>query len=81
MSEPKHVVVIDAVPDPEQFEAVVDCFAKIAAVFESYGATNLQRIRTVKQTIGDGAPSATAIIEFPSAAAIEPPWEAMRSMP
>ena len=71
MSNPRHLLVIDAIPDIAQFEAVIACFAKITAVFEGHGATDLQRLRTVQQVIGDAEVMATAIFEFPDSVSID----------
>ena len=59
MNEVKTAVVINAIPKMEQFEEVIKYFAKLYDIFQKHGATNIQKLRTSEQLIGDGGIMAT----------------------
>ena len=63
-------LVINAIPNMEQFEEVIKYFAKLYGVFQNHGATNIQKLRTTEQLFGDEGIMATAVIEFPNKEAI-----------
>jgi uncharacterized protein (DUF1330 family) len=68
--EIKTALVINAIPNMERFEEVIKYFAKLYLIFQNHGATNIQKLRTTKQLLGDEGTMATAVIEFPNSKAI-----------
>ncbi len=68
--EVKTAVVINAIPKMDRFEEVIKYFAKLYDIFQNHDATNIQKLRTSEQLIGDGGIMATAVIEFPNKEAI-----------
>jgi len=68
--EVKTAVVINAIPKMDRFEEVIKYFAKLYDIFQNHSATNIQKLRTSEQLIGDGGIMATAVIEFPNKEAI-----------
>ncbi len=69
--EVKKALVINAIPDIKQFDEVIKYFAKLYAIFQNHGATNIQKLRTSEQIFGDGGIMATAVVEFPNKKAIK----------
>ena len=69
--EVKKALVINAIPDTKQFDAVIKYFAQLYAIFQKHGATNIQKLRTSEQIFGDGGIMATAVVEFPNEKAIK----------
>jgi len=70
MNEVKTAIVINAIPKMDRFEEVIKYFAKLYDIFQNHDATNIQKLRTSEQLIGDGGIMATAVIEFPNKEAI-----------
>ena len=70
MNEVKTAVVINAIPNMEQFEEVIKYFAKLYLIFQNHGATNIKKLRTTEQIFGNEGIMATAVIEFPNSKAI-----------
>ena len=68
--EVKKALVINAIPDTTQFDAVIKYFAQLYAIFQKHGATDIQKLRTSEQILGDGGVTATAVVEFPNEKAI-----------
>jgi len=68
--EIRTAVVINAIPKMDRFEEVIKYFAKLYDIFQNHDATNIQKLRTSEQLIGDGGIMATAVIEFPNKEAI-----------
>ncbi len=64
------LLVIDVAPKMDRFDEVIKYFAKLSAIFEAFGATRIQKLRTSEQLMGDTAVKATAIVNFPDAEAI-----------
>jgi len=52
-------------------DAVIKYFAKLEAFFQNHGATNIQKLRTSEQIIGDGDLRSIAVVEFPNEKAIK----------
>jgi uncharacterized protein (DUF1330 family) len=67
----KTALVINAIPNMEQFDEVVKYFASLYGIFENHGATNIQKLRTTEQLLGEGEIMATAVIEFPDRKSID----------
>ena len=65
------LLVIDVAPKMDRFDEVIKYFAKLSAIFEAFGATRIQKLRTREQLMGDTAVKATAIVNFPDAEAIK----------
>lgn len=67
----KTALVINAIPNMEQFDEVVKYFARLYGIFQNHGATSIQKLRTTEQLLGDGEIMATAVIEFPDRKSID----------
>ena len=65
------LLVIDVAPKMDRFVEVIKCFAQLCAVFEAFGVTRIQKLRTSEQLMGDAAVKATAIVNFPDSASIK----------
>jgi hypothetical protein len=48
----------------DRLDEVITYFAQLCAVFEAFGATRIQKLRTSDQPIGDTAVKAAAIVNF-----------------
>jgi len=65
------LIVIDVAPKMDRFDEVIKYFALLCAVFEAFGATRIQKLRTSEQLMGDAAVKAAAIVNFRDAASIK----------
>ena len=51
--DPKTALVINAIPDVEKFEKVIEYFSSLYSIFQNHGATTPLKLRTSEQILGD----------------------------
>lgn len=71
MSLPKTFLIVNAVPNTDDMPSFQSYLSQIVVIFMKFGATNMQRFKTVEQIMGHGGIKASAIFEFPDAEAIK----------
>jgi uncharacterized protein (DUF1330 family) len=71
MEASKTYLIVNAIPNMLDLDSFQSYLKKIVGIFESFGATNMQRFKTTEQIMGNGNIKAIAVFEFPSAQAIK----------
>jgi uncharacterized protein (DUF1330 family) len=70
MSDQKTFLIVNAIPNTEDMQSFQSYLAQIVGIFMKFGASNMQRFKTVEQIMGQGGIKAIAVFEFPDAQAI-----------
>ena len=71
MTEQKTFLIVNAIPNLEEMVSFQSYLSQIVPVFMKYGATNMQRFKTIEQVMGNGGIKATAVFEFPNTQAVK----------
>lgn len=71
MAENKTFLIINAVPNTDDFPSFQSYLSQIVGIFIKFGGSNMQRFKTMEQIMGNGGIKAIAVFEFPSAQSIK----------
>ncbi|MBS1625181.1 MAG: DUF1330 domain-containing protein [Bacteroidetes bacterium] len=71
MSDQKTYLIVNAIPNTDDMPSFQSYLSQIVDIFMQYGASNMQRFRTIEQVMGHGGIKAIAVFEFPNADAIK----------
>ncbi|MFZ4796931.1 MAG: DUF1330 domain-containing protein [Bacteroidia bacterium] len=71
MTENKTYLIVNAIPNTEDMQSFQLYISQIVAIFTKFGASNIQRFKTLEQIMGNGGIKAIAVFEFPNAQSIK----------
>ena len=67
----KTFLIVNAIPNTEDIMSFKSYLSQIVVIFTKFGASNMQRFKTIEQVMGQGGIKAIAVFEFPHSQSIK----------